>query len=192
MDSLNFESQCEMPGIKCKSHAEMVTADIEKCKSPILRDGKKCLRERISTPIDVRNDAHFYLSNNPVSPVFADGKIEMTGEALHVETDSNKDELNLKQDSANKCTKLIDSWGLPKCIVDKYKVAGINEIFEWQRDCLLTGKALAGGMHYCMILELITGLHSNGIARVFFLGGGVEKQFKQGFFLVGNCLGLQF
>ena len=31
---------------------------------------------------------------------------------------------------------ILTSWKFPKNIIEKYKIIGINEIFEWQAECL--------------------------------------------------------
>ncbi|KAH9504975.1 hypothetical protein Btru_061318 [Bulinus truncatus] len=59
-------------------------------------------------------------------------------ESSHLYTGS--DNLNLTEEK-----RLLSSWGLPDPVLEVYKKQGINTMFAWQAECLLTGNALAGG-----------------------------------------------
>lgn len=39
----------------------------------------------------------------------------------------------------------LSSWGLPPEVLRKYNELGITHMFEWQAECLRTGKVLTGG-----------------------------------------------
>ena len=39
----------------------------------------------------------------------------------------------------------LSSWDLPEIVLEKYSSSGINNLFRWQAECLLTGKVLEGG-----------------------------------------------
>ena len=39
----------------------------------------------------------------------------------------------------------LSSWGLPPEVLRRYHELGITQMFEWQADCLRTGKVLTGG-----------------------------------------------
>ena len=39
----------------------------------------------------------------------------------------------------------LSSWGLPPEVLRKYNDLGITHMFEWQAECLRTGKVLTGG-----------------------------------------------
>ena len=39
----------------------------------------------------------------------------------------------------------LSSWGLPPEVLRRYNELGITHMFEWQADCLRTGKVLTGG-----------------------------------------------
>ena len=40
----------------------------------------------------------------------------------------------------------LSSWGLPECVLQSYKRSGIEKMFQWQQECLFTGKVLEGGI----------------------------------------------
>lgn len=145
LDSLNFESQNELADIESKVQSSFRSDTLKESqyqKSPASSGMNRRLRDRISTPRDIKTDALFALNKNFVSPVLAKEQ-----ERLNHTKSLYSDIADASVQNVNEYTKLIDSWGLPRCIVDKYKLAGIHEIFDWQRDCLLTGKALDGGMY---------------------------------------------
>ena len=144
MDSLNFESQNEIADIKNEKHPSyMHTNGAKECQSPALGNPKEYVRKRISTPADAHTEIPFDFSNNLVSPV-----LESNNRAEIVEEDRSY--VDGKGDC--KYSRQIDSWDFPQSIVDKYKLSGISEMFEWQRECLLTGNAFNGGMYlYCIL-----------------------------------------
>ena len=154
MDSLNFESQIEIPDIRHKIESNLIDAhNAMHCQSPDNKDPQQCIREKVSTPLDVKNGATYVFSTNSVSPVLGkmgknvvDEKLGNEGANLPVKLCINNG-LTITEESPSKFTKHIDSWGLPQYIVDKYRLSGIKEMFEWQKECLLTGKALDGGMY---------------------------------------------
>lgn len=41
----------------------------------------------------------------------------------------------------------IESWGVPRCICDRYAELGIRELYSWQAECLgvNSGKVIMGG-----------------------------------------------
>ncbi|XP_012494995.1 PREDICTED: DNA polymerase theta [Propithecus coquereli] len=39
---------------------------------------------------------------------------------------------------------LLENWGLPKAVLDKYHSFGVKKMFEWQAECLLLGQVLEG------------------------------------------------
>ena len=153
MDSLHFESQNEVADIKNEKHpSSMHTNEAKKFPSPALGDPKKYVRERISTPVGVQTEVSFDFSNNLVSPMLdnINGAKIVSEERSCVDGDGLENLLNGKIDC--KHSRQIDSWDLPQSIVNKYKSSGISEIFEWQRECLLTGNAFNGGMYlYCIL-----------------------------------------
>ena len=55
-------------------------------------------------------------------------------------------EKNVSNDSQDNLNPLaLSCWGLPPSVLEKYKNAGIKEMFPWQAECLMTGKVLQGG-----------------------------------------------
>lgn len=46
----------------------------------------------------------------------------------------------------NKLEKILSNWKFSKNIIDKYKSIGINEIFDWQSECLSINSVLG---NYC-------------------------------------------
>ena len=161
MDSLNFESQCEVTGTAQKRNSKSVSLNgAEQCKLPDHRDLQQCTKEIISTPLDAKCAIPLGFNNNSVSPVLEKEGKKFVNEELG-QADANAtvkfaidNELSVKEGCSSECTRSIDSWGLPQCIVDKYNFAGISEIFEWQRECLLTGQALNGGVYLNYVVSL--------------------------------------
>ncbi|CAN2387729.1 DNA polymerase A domain, partial [Pristimantis euphronides] len=39
---------------------------------------------------------------------------------------------------------LLESWGLPRAVLDKYSSLGVVQMFEWQAECLMQGQVLGG------------------------------------------------
>ncbi|XP_052014320.1 DNA polymerase theta isoform X2 [Apodemus sylvaticus] len=39
---------------------------------------------------------------------------------------------------------LLENWGLPKAVLEKYHSFGVKKMFEWQAECLLLGQVLEG------------------------------------------------
>ena len=63
---------------------------------------------------------------------------------------------NGTQLSSSFCEKLeLSAWGLPDTVLRKYKKHGIEKMFPWQLQCLMTGKALDGGNIYFQVIEFI-------------------------------------
>jgi hypothetical protein len=40
------------------------------------------------------------------------------------------------ENSNKKLSLILRDWKFPLDIIEKYKILGIHEIFEWQRDCI--------------------------------------------------------
>lgn len=49
-------------------------------------------------------------------------------------------------DGITRDLRILSSWDLPESICRKYADIGIVQMFDWQVQCLLTGRALDGGM----------------------------------------------
>lgn len=49
----------------------------------------------------------------------------------------------------------LSAWGLPDTVLRKYKKHGIEKMFPWQLQCLMTGKALGGGNIYFQVFEFL-------------------------------------
>lgn len=69
---------------------------------------------------------------------------------------STKLSSNVTQLSSSFCEKLkLSAWGLPDTVLRKYKKHGIEKMFPWQLQCLMTGKALDGGNTYFEVFEFL-------------------------------------
>eukprot|EP00112_Aurelia_sp_Birch-Aquarium-sp1_P005663 Seg1644.12_Seg1644.13 transcript_id=Seg1644.12_Seg1644.13/GoldUCD/mRNA.D3Y31 product="DNA polymerase theta" protein_id=Seg1644.12_Seg1644.13/GoldUCD/D3Y31 len=147
---LDFKTQPANPAMMKESKTKTLL-------SPPTRSTKKLSRGRISTPIETSNKKSPQLTDDIISPVFAanpikvqnlDGVIKNSNQMFE---NVNLEDLAQGQQDINAAesviakTLSIDSWDLPSCVSEKYKTAGIKQIFQWQRDCLMTGKALNGG-----------------------------------------------
>ncbi|XP_044140055.1 DNA polymerase theta isoform X2 [Bufo gargarizans] len=62
-----------------------------------------------------------------------DGSLSATGQRPH---------MALPAELADKL--LLESWGLPRAVLDKYASLGVLQMFEWQAECLMQGQVLAG------------------------------------------------
>ncbi|KAM3935772.1 DNA polymerase theta [Leptodactylus fuscus] len=62
-----------------------------------------------------------------------DGSLSATGQGLHMAAPA---------ELADKL--LLESWGLPRAVLDKYASLGVLQMFEWQAECLMQGRVLGG------------------------------------------------
>ncbi|XP_066457619.1 uncharacterized protein [Eleutherodactylus coqui] len=62
-----------------------------------------------------------------------DGSLSTTGHGPH---------MAVPAELADKL--LLESWGLPKAVLDKYASLGVVQMFEWQAECLMKGQVLEG------------------------------------------------
>ncbi|KAM4046137.1 LOW QUALITY PROTEIN: DNA polymerase theta [Anomaloglossus baeobatrachus] len=86
-----------------------------------------------------RESAGAFLSASVLAPPsglersLLDGSLSSSGRGLHVAVPA---------ELADKL--LLESWGLPRAVQQKYAGLGVERIFEWQAECLMQGQVLAG------------------------------------------------
>ncbi|XP_069800792.1 DNA polymerase theta [Dendropsophus ebraccatus] len=62
-----------------------------------------------------------------------DASLSVTGSGLHMAMPAGlEDKL------------LLESWGLPRAVLDRYAGLGVRQMFEWQAECLMQGRVLEG------------------------------------------------
>ncbi len=147
--------------IKAKNNKPQTPIPHLKEKGPVTPmlsvDGRQ---DRISTPIDTAERFSPRFNQNFISPVFnsstsnkssaqhktgfKNGKLsgKQTSETVEVSIKT----AHVKENAASDHKLSIDAWELPVSICEKYKEAGIKEMFPWQKECIMTGAALNGGL----------------------------------------------
>ncbi|CAD5113342.1 DgyrCDS2518 [Dimorphilus gyrociliatus] len=139
----NFEeNQLNQPSLEYqtikKTNQEIETKDVAKCfsikKADYNEEAKSLKPKDDKQSSDGNNEFH----NKFLKPKFSDNMsigmetVSNDGDLSHVKIKDDDPRLNLKE------------WGLPDCVLNKYKEKGIESMFPWQAECLSCGKVLDG------------------------------------------------
>ncbi|XP_078375483.1 DNA polymerase theta-like isoform X1 [Oculina patagonica] len=160
-------------------------------------------RERISTPIE--DSEHMALFSSTHSPMFS----PVTGAFQQFENSTdrsqarrrsfenapgheNKSHLSSRLSDSHSRSVLepdvsssgnpleLSSWGLPAEVLRRYNELGITHMFEWQADCLRTGKVLTGGN---LVYSAPTSAGKTMVAELLMLKRVLETKRKALFIL---------
>ena len=73
----------------------------------------------------------------------------------------------------------LSSWGLPPEVLRRYNELGITHMFEWQADCLRTGKVLTGGKLVSPVVTVeLSRLFGGNLSETAGGGGSTCRYFK--------------
>ncbi|XP_015756078.1 PREDICTED: DNA polymerase theta-like [Acropora digitifera] len=162
-------------------------------------------RERISTPVE--DSEHVGLFSSTHSPVFspvarnsASDAFDSDGNQLQTARKNSENQAsNNSKSQISSCLSAslsrsilepdnvlsgspleLSSWGLPPVVLKRYHEMGITRMFDWQAECLRTGKVLTGGN---LVYSAPTSAGKTMVAELLMLKRVLETKRKALFIL---------